>query len=142
MRGSARNSIVLRALQPRNNQLGYGATIMVNWAEIHKYPDCYAIIVYDNYHAHDPDEAYAIAGIETAEEALEKCRSIVGWSLEEGAEPGRTAQDIIGYFKMFGDTPILRCPEGKPGVRFSALAYANEVAERFVQPLPPAEKQS
>ena len=105
----------------------------VDWEKIRTMPDRYHVIVRDNYHYQDEDEAYVITGFVTEAEALEKCQEIVEQDLESYAEPGRTAEDIFGYYKMFGDDPsIVSSKDGPPGA-FSGWAYAKEQSHRFVR---------
>ena len=48
----------------------------VDWALIRSMPDCYHVIVSDNYHYQDPDEQYAITGFASEAEALAECREM------------------------------------------------------------------
>jgi hypothetical protein len=96
-------------------------------------PDKYHVIVRDNYHYRDEAEAYAITGFRTEADALAKCHKIVDQDLEANAEPGRTAEDIFGYYTMFGEDPSIVGPKDKPDVTFSGWHYAKEQAHRFVR---------
>ena len=96
-------------------------------------PESYHVIVRDNYHYQDEDEAYVITGFVTEAEALAKCQEIVERDLESNAESGRTAEDIFGYYKMFGDDPSIVSLKDKPSVPFSGWSYAKEQAHRFVR---------
>lgn len=105
----------------------------VDWEKIRTMPDRYHVIVRDNYHYQDEDEAYVITGFETEADAMAKCQEIVEQDLVSNAEPGRTAEDIFGYYKMFGEDPSIISPKDKPSAAFSGWAYAKEHAHRFVR---------
>ena len=105
----------------------------VDWEKIKTMPESYHVIVRDNYHYQDDDEAYALTDFATEADALAKCQKIVEQDLESYAEPGRTAEDIFGYYKMFGDDPSIVIPKDKSSVTFSGWAYAKEEAHRFVR---------
>ncbi|TCJ41283.1 hypothetical protein [Parafrankia sp. BMG5.11] len=89
----------------------------------------YTVVVDDNSHYQDPDYRRVITGFATADEALQKCRSIVDACLAECAEPGDTADQILRGYQFYGDDPWIRGSD----VRFSAWDYAEENAHRFVK---------
>lgn len=89
----------------------------------------YTVVVDDNFHYQDTEYRTVIPGFPTAEDALEKCRSIVEACLEECAEPGRGAEEIFAYYQAFGEDPWIRGAD----VKFSAWDYAEANAHRFVR---------
>lgn len=104
----------------------------VNWQEIRDRPDCYHIIVRDNYHYQNPDEEFAIIGFATEADALAKCRKIVEKSLQSVAEPGQSAEVIFSRYQMFGDDPSVVNGKDMPPVPFSGWDYAKGQAHKFV----------
>lgn len=103
----------------------------VNWRAVFAETATWTVIVRDNYHYQDDDEASTITGFVTAEAALDKCRRLVEASVQDCAEPGRDAATIVGYYQMFGDAPSIISPRGQPPVAFSAGDYARETAARL-----------
>lgn len=93
----------------------------------------YRIIVHDNVHYQDRDEAYEIGGFSSLEAALTRAKEIVEWSLREAAEPGRSAEAIFSYYRTFGDDPQVVGPPGEQ-VDFSAWDYARARSADFVLP--------
>ena len=106
----------------------------VDWALIRSMPDCYHVIVSDNYHYQDPDEQYAITGFASEAEALAECREIVERCLVDFAEPGKSADEVYSAYTMFGDDPSIVGAKGSSPVKFSGWNYAREHAGRFVRP--------
>ena len=80
----------------------------------------YTVIVDDNFHYQDPDYRTQITGFASAEQAVEKCKRIVDACLEECADPGRSAEDILDYYQSFGADPWIQCPQDAAAVQFSA----------------------
>jgi hypothetical protein len=107
--------------------------VPVDWKKIRTMPGSYHVIIRDNYHYQDDDETYVISGFASEAEALAKCKEIVEKGLEANAETGRSAEDIFGYYKMFGEEPSIVSPKGKPSVTFSGWDYAKEQVHRFVR---------
>ena len=70
----------------------------------------YTVVVDDNFHYQDPDHRTEVPGFASVEDALEKCKSIVGACLEECAEPGRGAEEIFACYQSCGDDPWLPVP--------------------------------
>ena len=89
----------------------------------------YTVIVDDNYHYQDPEHRTEIHGFASAAKALAECKKIVDACLEESAEPGRGAEEILARYKSFGEDPWVAGSR----VRFSAWEYAKANAHRFVR---------
>ena len=92
--------------------------------------DAFTVTVDDNFHYQDLEHRYVIDGFCTFDEALAKCKSIVDSSLEECAEPGRSAEEIFDHYRSFGEDPWISPPGD---VEFSAWDYAKDNAHRFVR---------
>lgn len=103
----------------------------IDWDRLRDRTD-YSVIVYDNFHHANAEEAYAIFGFADAETALSHCKQMVDGCLQEAAEPGFDADMIYGRYTAFGDDPTVHSPRGAPEVRFSAWTYARENAGRFM----------
>ena len=87
----------------------------------------YRVMVDDNFHYQDSDERWEQGSYETAEEALEACRSIVDRSLQEEYEAGISAEALYVRYVRFGDDPFIVVVDGADGsVAFSAWNYAKE----------------
>jgi len=88
----------------------------------------YTVLVDDNYHYQDESERYKLGMFETAEDAIEACRRHVDQWLVESYEPGFSAGQLYGKYKMFGEGPFIVSEDEVP-VRFSAWDYAKEKCE-------------
>jgi hypothetical protein len=87
----------------------------------------YRVLVDDNYHYMDPGERYELGTYDSAEDALAVCRQLVDLSLNEGYQPGMTAEALFGYYKNFGDDPFIVVLGGSDeSAKFSAWSYAQE----------------
>jgi hypothetical protein len=85
----------------------------------------YRVLVNDNYHY--MDERYEQGIYDNVEDALAACRRLVDLSLDEGYQPGITAEALYSYYKSFGDDPFIAVIGGSDdGAKFSAWDYAWE----------------
>lgn len=86
----------------------------------------YEVIVADNYDYMD-ESAYSSGGrFDTYESAVRAAKRIVDTWLRDAHEPGMSAGELLGKYKMFGEDPFIRLPEGvdPPDKPFSAWRYA------------------
>lgn len=104
----------------------------VDWNKLRDHNVYYNIIVYDNYHYQDSEEAYMILGFETAEDAIKKCREIVEQSITECSNKHTTSDSIYCCYTMFGEDPAICSPAGAEQITFSGWTYARECADRAV----------
>lgn len=87
----------------------------------------YEVFVDDNFHYMDEDERYVAGVFKTYDEALEKAKQLVDKSLLGFVEPGKSVDDVMASYVMFGEDPFIRpTPEGTE--RFSARDYARQRA--------------
>ncbi len=94
-------------------------------------PTTYEVLVDDNFHYMDESERYASGVFHTYDQALKHARRIVDRSLLDLMEPGKSADDLIASYVMFGEDPWIRpTPEGTE--RFSAREYARDRAPDIV----------
>ena len=63
--------------------------------------------------------------------ALEKAKSIVDRSLRALLEPGKSVDELMATYVMFGEDPFIR-PTPQDADLFSARAYARQRAEELV----------
>jgi hypothetical protein len=89
----------------------------------------YHLRVYDNSHHMDESEAYDHGKYETYEEAEIAARGIVNEFLHFNWRKGITSEELIEYYCLHGEDPVI-LPEKHPEEKgFSARDYVNEVAE-------------
>jgi hypothetical protein len=91
----------------------------------------YEVVVDDNFHYMDESERYVAGKFRTYAEALEHAKRIVDDSLRHLLEPGKSVDDLMASYVMFGDDPWIRpTPEGTE--RFSARDYARQRAPEIM----------
>ena len=87
--------------------------------------DKYQVLIDDNYHHMDESHRTSGGSYADLESAIRACKEIVDRSLEECHEPGMTAAELFGKYKMFGEDPFVAGAESG-SVPFSAWTYAEE----------------
>lgn len=102
-----------------------------NGNEVSPTVDSYEVLVDDNFHYMDEDERYSAGVFQTYGEALRHAKQIVDKSLHELHETGKSADDLMAGYLLFGQDPWIRpTPQGME--RFSARAYAPQRAHEIV----------
>jgi hypothetical protein len=97
----------------------------------HSADETFEVFIDDNFHYMDEDERYSIGRFKTYGAALEKAKSIVDRSLNDLLEPGKSADELMASYVMFGEDPFIRpTPEGVQ--RFSARDYARQRAPEVI----------
>jgi hypothetical protein len=87
----------------------------------------YKVMVDDNFHYMDSRCRHEHGIFETAKEAITACREIVDRSLEEGSQPGISAEALYQVYVSFGDDPFIEVLDGSDtNAKFSAWSYAKE----------------
>jgi len=89
-------------------------------------PATYTVFVDDNYHYMDKEARYTHGEFETLEVAVEAAKKIVDDDLLQYYEPGMSASDLYGRYKMFGNDPWV---SGAKEIPFSAWDYAKARCE-------------
>ena len=93
--------------------------------------DSYEVFVDDNFHYMDEDERYSSGVFQTYSEALRHAKQVVDKSLRDLLETGKSADDLMASYVLFGQDPWIRpTPQGTE--RFSARAYAPQRAHEIV----------
>lgn len=83
----------------------------------------YTVLVDDNYDYMDESRRYGAGSFKTFDAAIDACKRIVDGSLRDCHEPGMTADELYGRYKMFGEDPFIKTDD--PSVEsFSAWDYA------------------
>ena len=83
----------------------------------------FVVTVADNYHYADRDEWWTLGAFATTDEALAAAKALVDVSLNEYYEPGVSADELFGWYTMFGDDPFVVAKDAE-SVDFSAWNYA------------------
>ncbi len=92
----------------------------------------YEVLVDDNFHYMDEKERYTAGVFQTYDEALKRAKQIVDRSLRDLHEPGKSVDDLIAGYVLFGEDPWIKpTPEGIE--RFSARDYARQRAPEIVR---------
>jgi hypothetical protein len=87
----------------------------------------YKVMVDDNFHYTESDYRYEHGTYKTVEKAIAACRRIVDRSLENGYEPGISADALYDGYVSFGDDPFIVVLDGTDiNAKFSAWGYAKE----------------
>ena len=87
----------------------------------------YKVMVDDNFHYMDSSCRYVHGTYKTAKEAIAACRGIVDRSLEEGYQPGMSAECLYDCYVRFGDDPFIEMLDRTgPHSKFSAWSYAKK----------------
>ena len=84
----------------------------------------FRVIVYENSHYQDPDEAYEHGRFSSYQEAVRACRSIVDGFLRSALKPNMTSTELFTQYTTFGEDPRVGGEVGEPP--FSAWDYAKE----------------
>ena len=94
------------------------------------YEKKYIVFVDDNFHFMDESERYIAGEYDTAEEALEKSKSIVERSLAESMGSALSAYDLCNSYEFFGEDPFI---VGPTKVDFSAWDYARIRSKELIK---------
>ncbi len=87
----------------------------------------YKVIVNDNFHYMDSLCRYEHGTYKTVKQAAAACRGIVDRSLEEGYQPGISAEALYKRYVSFGDDPFIEVLDGRDtNAKFSAWSYAKK----------------
>jgi hypothetical protein len=90
----------------------------------------YTVFIDDNFHYQDESERVNHGLLETADEAVAACRSIVNDFLAGAFKPGMSATALYGLYTSFGDDPFVVPADLKAApVAFSTWDYARERCE-------------
>lgn len=90
----------------------------------------FTVLVDDNYHYMDESERRFAGTFDAFEVAVARCKDIVDASLRDCHEPGMTASELFGRYKMFGEDPFIKTDDPVGG-SFSAWEYAEEKAKEI-----------
>lgn len=102
----------------------------------------YHLRIYDNYHHADESEAYDHGEFETYDEAETEAKRIVTDSLKNNWSRGKSANILIAEYCMFGESPIILPAKNPKGASFSAIEYANGIAETVARDLEHEQKKT
>lgn len=106
----------------------------------------YILKVYDNYHYMDESSVTGGTPYNSREAALKAAKDIVDDSLIELREPGMSAAELYGRYRMFGEDPCIISNVPGESVGFSASGYAEQKARDMVEgnnnPAKEAEKEA
>jgi hypothetical protein len=90
----------------------------------------YTVLVYDNYHYMNQDDApYRLGEFDTCEAAVAACMRIVDQFLNSQHKPGVTAEHLWDVYTAFGDDPGVISPDNS--CHFSAWDYARQRCEEI-----------
>jgi hypothetical protein len=92
-------------------------------------PGPYTVMVYDNYHYMDHDEAYRLGDFDTCEAAVAACKRMVDDFLHGEHKPGMPAGELWDIYTAFGDDPGILSPGDN--CHFSAWDYARHRSEEI-----------
>jgi hypothetical protein len=101
----------------------------------------YKVVVDDNFHYMESSCRNVHGTCKTAREAIAACRGIVDRSLEEGYQPGMSAEGLYDCYVRFGDDPFIEMltvrmpiPNSQLGaMRRSAVAQSTSAWARQIQ---------
>ena len=90
----------------------------------------YSLIILDNYHLADPDEAaeYEVGPFPSCEAALNHARGVIdGFAVEHAR--GKNADELYSGWAQYGETPVLATDDSD--CAFSGSEYARQRFEEI-----------
>lgn len=90
----------------------------------------FKVFIDDNFHYMDESERYEHGAYETYEEAVTACKLLLDDVLSDTREEGKSAEDLINSYMMFGEDPFV-APVPDDTKTFSAWEYVKQHYEKL-----------